>query len=367
MTRAGRDTAADVMRVANPITVFTEGDRLFDAMLADIGAARERILMESYIFADDVIGREFVRSLAERAARGVEVQLRVDALGSLMGFSGGAARRLTASGVLFRWCHPWEWRHPWTFHRRNHRKLLVVDDRAAYVGGFNISRLNSRAAYGASRWRDTHVRLTGPVVREAADAYAAFSRGDLSWSSSPDRPLHFLTNHARGCRFRLRCVLQQRFGQARERIWLTTPYFVPDSAIQRRLCAAAERGVDVRVLVPGKNDVRIAQWAGRAAYSKLLHAGVRVFEYRPRTLHAKTILVDRGWSTIGTANFDYRSFFINYELNLVADSEHLNASLAALFEDDLRESREIDVRPWDDRAVRGRIAELIGWSARRWL
>ena len=349
------------------VTLFGEGDALYDAMLADIAAAHARVWIESYIFEDDAIGQSFIAELADCAARGVDVRVRVDALGSRFGFSGGSAQRLGASGVRFRWCHPWEWRRPWTFQRRNHRKLLVVDDGAAYLGGFNISKLNSRRIHGQSRWRDTHVRLSGPIVEEAAAAYTAFAKGKLKWHGDESRPLHLLTNHARGCRYRLRCVLRQRFEEARERIWLTTPYFVPDSATQRQLCAAAERGVDVRVLVPGKNDVALVQWAGRAAYSRLLRVGARVFEYEPRTLHAKTLLIDGDWSTIGTANFDYRSFFINYELNVVAHSTRLNAALAALFESDLREAREIRDRPWADRPLRSRAAEVVGWSARHWL
>jgi cardiolipin synthase len=351
----------------NAVTVFGEGDPLFDAMLADISEARERVWIESYIFADDTIGREFVDSLARSSARGVDVRVRVDAVGSRFGFSGGSARRLRAAGARFHWCHPWQWRRPWTFHHRNHRKLLVVDERSAYVGGFNISDLNSRRMRGEARWRDTHVRVAGPIVREAAAAFESFMRGKLEWCGDERGSLYFHTNHARNCRHRLRYVLRRRFAKARYRIWLTTPYFVPDSKTQRDLCAAALRGVDVRVLVPAKNDVRIVQWAGRAAYSDLLGAGVRVFEYQPRTLHAKTLLADDDWSTIGTANFDYRSLFINYELNLVGRSPRLNIALASLFEDDLQSSNEIRCRQWARRPLSRRFAEFVGWGARRWL
>ena len=349
------------------ITVFSEGDGLFAAMLADIHGARERVWLETYIFADDAIGRELVAALEACAARGLDVRVRVDAFGSYFDFSGSSARRLRGAGVQFHRSHPWEWRRPWTFHRRNHRKLLVVDRSSAYLGGFNISELNSRKAHGEARWRDTHLRLTGPIVDECAASYAAFSRGDLGWCGDERRPLHLLTNHAHRYRHRLRYVLSRRFAEARERIWLTTPYFVPDSATQRWLCVAAARGVDVRVLVPGKNDVRLVQWAGRAAYSRLLRAGARLFEYQPRTLHAKTVLVDEDWSTVGTANFDYRSFFINYELNLVARSTRLNAELASLFENDLHAASEIRERPWVGRPWTNRVAEFIGWSARHWL
>ena len=347
--------------------MFIEGDVLFESMLADISAACERVWIESYIFEDDVIGRQLLERLAHCAANGLDVRVRVDAFGSHFGFSGGSAKRLRASGVKFRWCHPWEWHRPWSFHRRNHRKLLVVDSTAAYVGGFNISRLNSRRAIGETRWRDTHVRLTGPIVDEAAAAYLAFSEGNLKWHGDLSRPLYLLTNHARGCRYRLRCTLQQIFDDAHDRIWMTTPYFVPDSVTQKQLCTAAERGVDARVLVPGKSDVELVQWAGRAAYSRLLRSGVRIYEYKPRMLHAKTIVVDNEWSTIGTSNFDYRSFFINYELNLVANSRQLNKALAMLFEIDLQAAKAILERPWKQRPMRDRIAEFVGWSARRWL
>ncbi len=121
------------------------------------------------------------------------------------------------------------------------------------------------------------------------------------------------------------------------------------------------------MLVPGKSDVPLVQWAGRAAYSRLLRAGAKVCEYQPRTLHAKTLFVDDTWATIGTANFDYRSFFISYELNLVASSARLNAVLAEFFEQDLSASQEIHERPWADRSIRSRVAEVVGWSARHWL
>ena len=351
----------------NAVTLFGEGDPLYDAMLQDIAEASERVWIESYIFSDDGVGRKFVEELARCSARGVDVRARIDAIGSRFGFSGGLARRLHAAGVRFHWCHPWEWRRPWTFHRRNHRKLLVVDERSAYVGGFNISDLSSRRIRGESRWRDTHVRVTGPIVREAAAAYESFMKGVLDWCGDERNSLYFFTNHVRQCRHRLRYVLRRRFAQARERIWLTTPYFVPDSTTQRELCSAAARGVDVRLLVPDKNDVRLVQWATRAAYSQLLNAGVRVFEYQPRTLHAKTLLVDHDWSTIGTANFDYRSFFINYELNLVGRSPRLNQALASLFEADLLVSNEVYGGSWAERPLAGRFTEIVGWAARHWL
>ena len=155
--------------------------------------------------------------------------------------------------------------------------------------------------------------------------------------------------------------------QATSRIWVTTPYFVPDRRLQRLLCRAATRGIDVRLLVPGKNDVRLAQWAAHAAYAQLLASGVRIFEYIPRVLHAKTMLVDGRWAAIGTANMDYRSFFVNDEINFVDNEGSLNRVLDALFLIDLADSAEVLTAPWRLRPWWALVAETIGWVMRRWL
>ena len=148
---------------------------------------------------------------------------------------------------------------------------------------------------------------------------------------------------------------------------MTTPYFVPDHRTQHRLIEAAHRDVEVRLLVPAKSDVPLARWAARASYAALLHAGVRIFEYRPRMLHAKTAVVDGSWATIGTANLDYRSFFLNYELNLVSRNLDLCRRLQAQFDEDLAQSRQITAVSWPQRPSTERLLEAVGWMARRWL
>jgi len=176
-----------------------------------------------------------------------------------------------------------------------------------------------------------------------------------------------LPNANQNCRHLLRCAFTERFAAARKRIWLTTPYFVPDSRSQKALCAAAQRGIDVRVLLPAHSDGLLTRWAGHAAYSRLLAAGVRIWEYLPRVLHAKTVLVDQDWATIGTANFDYRRFFLNDELNLLVEQAEFNELMAAQFERDLCHAREVTSGVWGRRGWRALVAEAIGWWARRWL
>jgi cardiolipin synthase len=348
-----------------PTRLIVEGDELYAAMLADIAAARATVRMESYIFADDEIGARFVEALIERARAGLKVWLRVDAAGSFGVLPRATDRRLIEAGVRVTRCHRWRLSRFWEFQRRNHRKLLVVDDTVAYLGGYNIHRENSRAVFGEGRWRDTHARLTGPVVADASRAFDVYGRRYVR----PTLREEAWVVSNRGVRGRMlwHRLLRLRLTTARSRVWLTTPYFVPDLSTQRALCGAARRGVDVRVLVPALSDVRLAQWAARAAYSRLLAAGARIFEYQPRVLHAKTLVVDGAWGYVGTANFDYRSFFINDEINAVFGDVGIVDALATQFENDLRLSSEIHVRPWSRRPWSAVAAEAVGWWARKWL
>lgn len=348
------------------VALYTEGDALYAAMRHDIAQAERTLRMESYIFATDAVGRAFVAALAERARAGVRVMLRIDAAGSLGLVDADAEAELAAAGVRLERSHRWTWRRPLTVQRRNHRKLLVVDERVAYIGGFNIHAESSRLAHGRARWRDTHARIEGAAAREAARAYDDYGARRVHRGAVVD-DIYFLPNRGLGGRWLLHRLLRMRFGLARRRIWLTTPYFVPDQSTQHALERAARRGVDVRVLVPAKSDVPVVRWASRAAYAGLLAAGVRLYEYRPRVLHAKTALVDTHWATIGTANMDYRSFFINDEINAIFERADVVAALAAQFEHDLAEADAVHAAHWQRRPWTALVAESIGWAARRWL
>ena len=349
--------------------IYTEGDPLFDAMLAAIAGARHRVWMETYIFADDEVGRRFAQALSERARAGVQVRLLVDALGSLFQFYRSLGPELEQSGVQVRHFHRWQWREPFRYNRRDHRKLLVVDNKEAFLGGFNIHRQSSRRYFGAARWRDTHVSFQGTLARQAAGLFDAFWRGDRHHPPEEDAQASsvLVTNQTLSCRRRLACIYADSLGNARESICLETPYFVPDHHTQKVLCAAARRGVDVRLLVPRTSDVRLARWAANAVYARLLDAGAGIFEYLPRMLHAKVAVVDGKWATLGTANLDYRSLFQNYELNLVSRDPGLCRRLQEQFETDLTEASAVCATRWRQRRWVPRLAELLGWSVRRWL
>lgn len=349
--------------------LFFEGDALYDAMVQSIARARHRVDFETYLYATDEVGRRLGEALAERARAGVAVRLLVDAAGSAGAFSRDVAASLRRHGVVVRRFHRWLWRRPLRFYRRDHRKLLVIDGREAYVGGFNIHRQSSRAAYGDGRWRDTHVRLRGRLAAEAADVFDTFWAGEHRWSPVSPRAEGdvLIPNHSRTCRRQLHCLYLRLLRTSQTRLDLTTPYFVPDHRTQEELVQAAQRGVEVRLLLPGKSDVPITRWAARAAYARLLSAGVRIFEYQPRVLHAKTAVVDGTVATLGTSNLDYRSLFVNYEINLFSGTRALCAALDRQFEEDLVCAEEVTVHGWSRRPWISVGAETIGWLARRWL
>ena len=349
--------------------LFTEGDALYAAMLSAIANAKRAVWLETYIFADDEIGQRFADALIKSAQRGTDVRLILDAAGSLFWLSPKLVDTMRDAGVQVRWFHRWSWRHPLRYNRRDHRKLLVVDSTTAFLGGFNIHRENSRELFGDKRWRDTHIRVDNRLAGRAGYFFLQFWHRRLPRRDGIDGTgsALLMTNHSRFYRHRLRAYYAHIFEQAHHNIYLSTPYFVPDATFQDALLAAAARGVDVRLLLPALSDTRIARWAARALYARLLAGGVRIFEYQPRMLHAKTASIDGRLCTVGTANLDYRSFFDNYEINLFACNVDLGEQLEQLFMHDLEETQEILADAWRRRFWLDRLPESFGWLLRRLL
>jgi cardiolipin synthase len=349
-----------VFRPARRVDVYFEGEKAFDAMIRDVDAASTEVLLESYIFKGDETGRRFQRVLIAAAGRGVRVRVLADALGS---FSTRSVfwSELRRAGIETRLYHPLG--VPLRFLKfRDHRKILVVDRRVAYTGGMNIGN-----EYGSSLlpsegvFRDTHARVEGQTAWEAA---IVFREGWLraGGSAMPLEPL--VPADASGPRV---MVLDSRpgrgaqetasvyaaiVGAARRRLWITVAYFAPRPRVLPILGGAARRGVDVRLLLPGRSDVRLARHSGHGFYANLLSLGVRLFEYQPSILHAKTFVADGSAAVIGSSNLDFRSFERNAECNFVILDETVGATMERQFEKDLAESVEI---------------LLPGWRRRGWL
>jgi cardiolipin synthase len=321
-------------------------------MLADIAAARRWVHFENYIIRDDHTGRCFADALAARAGAGVRVRVLYDALGSI-GTGRRFWRRLRQAGVEVRAFHPLLSPRLLEVMKRDHRKLLVTDGLTAMVGGLCIgNEWAGDPARGRQPWRDTMVRVCGPAVT-ALDA--AFGR---LWQRAGDPlPADELDADPAACgdsavrvvagapgRAHIYRSVQLLAATAAERLWITDAYLLAPPPLYAALLDAAKAGVDVRLLVPGTSDLPVLRNFTRAGYRELLHAGVRVFEWRGPMLHAKTLLVDRRWARVGSSNLNVSSLLTNYELDLLAECDELADAMALQFRRDLASSREVVLR-----------------------
>ena len=346
---------------ATQITLITGGERTYEALFAAIAQARHAVHLEYYIFEPDSVGSLLRDLLIDRARAGLQIRLLLDGLGS-RGCSPRFLAPLLESGAEVAWFHPIRFGRllvrP-TLNLRTHRKIVVIDGITGFTGGVNISDTQSERA-SAAAFHDLHLRMEGEVVRGLQLAFAenwhyatgrkldhpkhwpTLPRGDIrcqlvpSGPDNPQAPIH-----------RTYVDLLHR---AKERVWVMTPYFVPDTAVLLALTSAALRGLDVRLLLPRKNDSALVRAAARSFYPELLAAGVRVFEFQPRMLHGKALLIDDDTCLIGSANVDARSFWLNFELCVLIHDHGVNQSLAQRIEADLAQSREVDPQ----------------WTARGW-
>ncbi len=362
----------------NRITLFSTGDTGLAAMLAAIAAATDRIHLETYILRHDATGRAFLTALVERAWRGVAVRLLYDALGSRT-LAVEALEPLRAAGgqvVAFNPLHRFYPR--WLPRRRDHRKLLIVDGRVAFTGGLNIGdEYNVGPHQPGATWRDTHLRIEGPAARDLEavflESWFRADGSDLPWGAVLAAPPRAIGTErvavvADGPAYRRRVVrdlVALALASARQRVQLTSPYFAPDSVILTALARAAERGIQVSLLLAGRTDHPLLRRAARNLVPRLLDAGVTVYEYHHSMLHAKTTVVDGCWALAGTSNLDRQSLQHSYEVNVVIDAGAAPAELAALHEADLGLATRIDrthlaARAWGERVL-DRLCALLLW------
>lgn len=361
------------------IDVFEDGAETFDAIIGAIDAAADEVLLETYILRDDRIGERLRRALSRAVERGATVRVLADALGS-KGTSRAYWRALQAAGIMVRLFHPW-WHSPMHAWRRDHRKIIVVDRTIAFAGGMNIGEeygSTGRALHTA--FRDSFARLTGAVVPELASVFAeGWERAGgaaipgvrpvtrvISEALLPEQQPGVLILDGRPGRGQPEsiAVLASLVGAARERLWITTPYFAPPDGGLHILVDAAKRGVDVRLLLPGRTDVPILRHAAHGAYARLLRGGVRVFEYVPCILHAKTMVCDGHLAVIGSANLDFRSLWFNAECNLLVSDDATARTMEQHFEADLAASTELQLASWQRRGVWHRVGDTLARSLR---
>ncbi|WP_104202748.1 phospholipase D-like domain-containing protein [Billgrantia saliphila] len=366
-----------VWREGNRFELLAESSRFLPAIFAAIKGARRSILIELYLVESGRLATMLIEALEQARQRGVSVALLLDAYGA-MGLSSEDRRRLESAGVALRWFNPLGLRSLARNLTRNHRKLVVIDGREAFTGGFGVFD------EFLSAWYEIAVRIEGPVV---ADWVRLFSRlwdspmtrgeGDpalvrqlaLSLGESEDyRSMRGRVVWGQGYRYQaIRHSLHARVSSAQRRIWLCTPYFVPTLSLRMRLVRAARRGVDVRLLLPGRDhDHPGVRYAGQRFYKRLLRAGVRIFEFQPAFIHAKFTLVDQ-WSSIGSCNFDHWSLHWNLEANQEVEDPRFAAEVVALFERNFAASREISREEWARRPRWQRFKEWLFGSLDAWL
>jgi cardiolipin synthase len=380
--RLGFRSARGEFVPGNAVTFLRDGREAFPAMLEAIESAKQQILLEMYWFESDRTGRRFAEALARARARGVEVAVIYDSVGSL-----GADREMFAElerrGVHVLEYHPvapWRRRFRFSLARlsnRNHRKILVTDGSTGFTGGINLADEWLPLEEEGGGWRDDMVRIVGPAV----DGFTrCFHR---IWRRHRCPPIHRLWADpaaVRGGRLLPVRVVGERFFQhrheiardytarlamAKHRAYIANSYFVPDRPVRRALLRAARRGVDVRILVPANSDVEPVKYAGRAVYGKLLKAGVRIFEWQDTMYHSKTAVIDGEWSTIGTFNLDYMSLRFNLEVNACVLDREFASEIEASFARDLLRTREIEAREFRFRPLADRLLEYGFYRMRK--
>ena len=347
--------AGEPFLAGNAVDVYLEANRAYRHMIEAIDGARHHVHLMSYIFRPDQAGRLFVERLQKKAAQGVEVRLLVDAVGSHRLPDSFLAPLLAAGGRFARFMPVFSLRPVWRPQLRNHRKLLVVDGRVAFTGGLNIGAEYQGRKKKYAPWRDTQVRVEGPACWRLQEVFVDdwfFASGEnlqdrLYWEGftgegSPGENLvQVVESGPDRERDTIHAVFFSAVCAARHRIYITTPYLVPDNAMLTAIKTAAWRGVDVRLLLPGKSDLSLVKWAGRSFYRELLEAGVRLYEHSPGILHAKTMVVDGSWCTVGSANLDIRSFRLNFEVNVVVSGGDFAGRMERIFRDDISRADEL--------------------------
>ncbi len=347
------------------LVLFDRGSEAYNAIIAAIGKARHHVHLEYYILNDGVVAKRIRAALIERAAAGVQVRLLLDGLGTSR--LGSFLRPLREAGVEVARFGPRM--RPGFVNFRTHRKIVVCDGVVGFTGGMNIDDCQDESVVGtAEGWRDTQVKLVGDAVAPLALAFLE------DWQYATDIVLdgaEFLPPlTGKGTKLVQLCasgpdahpqsihaVYFTSIATARHRVWISTPYFVPDEPMQAALIAAALRGVDVRVLLPGTSDHAIVDAAARSYFPELLSSGVRIFGYGPPALHSKTLVVDRDAAIVGSANLDNRSLRLNFEVLAICYGHHHTDELAAMFERDLTHSREITSETLQRRSIGARLFE----------
>jgi cardiolipin synthase A/B len=371
----------------NKVTLLADGQAAYAAMFKEIQKAKDHINLESYIIEDDETGRKFAGLLLQKQAEGVQVSIIYDSVGS-MNTPASFFQSLRDGGIQvveFNPINPLKARGDWALTHRDHRKILIIDGKVAIIGGINISKVYSSSPFKRKQnekapihWRDTDVQIGGPAVAEFQklflDTWQTQKGPKLSDRNYfPDlkeegNSLVRVVGSTQGQDNRIPFIMYvSAITFAEHSIHITNSYFIPDNQIVKALTDAAQRGVDVKIILPGITDSKLALYAQRYYYSELLKSGVTIYERSTYLLHAKTAVVDKVWSTVGSTNMDFLSLLNNDEVNAVILSHEFAVEMEKMFVSDLTDSRQIQLDEWEKRPLLPRIREWFVNLFVRWL
>lgn len=357
---------------ATNIQLLWKGKESFDTIFEAVNNSKKLICLEFYIFRNDETGVELANLLKEKSRQGVAVYLLYDHFGSF-GTPRSFWKDMKNAGIKIRASRPFKWTAPFNYVHRDHRKLIVIDNEKAFTGGLNIANEYSgfHLRTKGKGWRDTGIMLEGPIVDEL---FKAFKKWWYIWGGETIEISNFkfqISNYKEGIpaipifaasakgRRRMRRLLYYSINHAQKSISLTTAYFTPSRRMVEILENAVNRGVRVRLLVPGISDVPAASYAGRAFFTRLLNAGVEIYYYTGEILHAKTYIFDDCWSIIGSTNLDFQSLRYNDEGNVGILDTDFAARMNEVFEEDLKHSIRINLEEWHKRPLKEKLKEYF--------
>lgn len=354
----------------NTVEALNNGDEIFPSMLAAIDSARQSITFETYVYWTGTVGRQFAERLAAKAREGVRVHVLADWAGALK-VDDESVELMKGAGVEFEYYRPLKWYRLDRMNSRTHRKLLVADGRVGFTGGVGIADLWNGNAQDPDHWRDMHFRVEGPVV---AQLQAGFLDNWIQTTGHvlngpayfpPLEPVgdvaaHLFTSSAEGGSDSMRLMYLLSIASAQHSIDLASAYFVPDDVMSQALAEACTRGVRVRVLVPGPHlDSELVRVSSKKTWGELLQAGVEISVYQPTMLHTKLLVVDQRMVSVGSTNFDVRSFQLNDEASLNLYDAAFAQAMATTFERDWADGDPYTIQMWEDRPFRQRFAEMV--------
>jgi len=364
------------LTTGNHVTLLENGSATYSAMLAAIRGATDNINMEMYIFSDGPVGKMFADALIERQRHGVQVNVSYDSLGSFT-TSSAFFDRLRKNGIAvleYRPVDPFTARLPWELSHRDHRKMLVVDGRVAFTGGINVSEVYASGLGGSGSktpsayWRDTDIEVRGPAVAEFQKLFIQqwnYQKGPLlqvrNYFPKLDRQGDQIVQVIGSVPETFSVIyvtLISAIVNSETNVYITDAYFAPDHQLLHALEHAAQRGVDVRLLLPSKTDEPMIVSAARSHYKALLKAGVKIYEWQGEMLHAKTTTIDGVWSTVGTSNMDWWSIARNNELNAIILSHSFAADMNRMYFNDLKNAKPITLEDWRHRGMTERLKEV---------